>query len=210
MSRVYVFATRWVDSFWGNNAKKDQIEVFKSNEKKETIDIKTKCSENNEIRFVGFNSNNFDKIGRSDEEINQLLDKWSQTFKNEEDDITFILHDKVLGRDGEEFKYQDRVFGFYHDLDEEEFISKFLMHCSCIPIADCESILKWILNIISLYDEIASLKVASIDKFDQSIYESLYEKYKELFDNAHLQYSTTMTYGCIYNPIENYVNSLIL
>ena len=79
------------------------------------------------------------------------------------------------------------------------------MHCSCIPIADCESILKSILNIISLYDEITSLKVASIDKFDQS----LYEKYKELFDNAHLKYSKTMTYGCIYTPIENYVNSLI-
>ena len=205
MSRVYVFATRWVDRFWGDNAKNDKIDLFSGNNSKLEIDIKTKCSENNEIRFVGFNSNNFDKIGRSDEEIKQLLDEWSHIFKNEEDDITFILHDKVLGRDGEVFKYQDRVFGFYHDLDEEEFISKFLMHCSRISIADCESILKSILNIISLFDEIDKREVASIDVFD----ESLYKNYMELFDNAQIQYSETMTYGCIYTPIENYVNSLI-
>lgn len=204
MSRVYVFATRWVNRFWGDNAENDQIEVFKSNEKKETIDIKTKCSENNEIRFVGFNSNNFDKIGRSDEEIKQLLDEWSHIFKNEEDDITFILHDKVLGRDGEVFKYQDRVFGFYHDPDEEEFISNFLTHCSSIPIEDCEKILISILNIIPLYDEIVRL-CASGDLIE----DSMLEKYREVFDKAKIQCNPKVTYGSVVNAIYGYVNSLI-
>ena len=134
MSRVYVFATRWVDRFWGDNAQNERIDLFSGNNSQLEIDIKTKCSSNDEIRFVGFDCQRFDRIGRSANEINHLIDNWTNTFKREGDEITFILHDKVLGYDGAEFKYQDGVYGFYHDSDEDEFISKFLTHCSSIPI----------------------------------------------------------------------------
>lgn len=204
MSRVYVFATRWVDRFWGDNAKNDKIDLFSGNNSKLEIDIKTKCSQNNEIRFVGFDCNKFDKIGRDADEIDQLIDNWTDTFKQGSDEITFILHDKVLGYDGAEFKYQDGVYGFYHDSDEDEFISKFLTHCSSIPIEDCEKILIPILNIIPLYDEIVRL-CASGDLIE----DSMLEKYREVFDKAKIQCNPKVTYGSVVNAIEGYVNSLI-
>lgn len=204
MSRVYVFATRWVDRFWGDNAQNERIDLFSGNNSQLEIDIKTKCSSNDEIRFVGFDCQRFDRIGRSANEINHLIDNWTNTFKREGDEITFILHDKVLGYDGAEFKYQDGVYGFYHDSDEDEFISKFLTHCSSIPIEDCEKILIPILNIIPLYDEIVRL-CASGDLIE----DSLLEKYREVFDKANIQYNPKVTYGSVVNAIEGYVNSLI-
>lgn len=213
MSRVYVFATKWIDEFLGDNALCEEKVVYNgNNEVQNKVYVKSKCSNNNQIKFVCFDCCNFDKPGRSSDEVAKLINEWKRNLCEEDDEVTFILHDKVLGKLGKHFIYEDikGVYGFRHDLLERDYIAKLLRYGNHFSVEECESILKSILEIILVLNNVANIKDSiKASSYDIVNGECLSKNTKDTLVKIGISLNEQTSFKDLDKSIERYVKRLI-
>lgn len=213
MSRVYIFATKWIDEFLGDNVLCEEKVIYNgNNEVQNKVYVKSKCSNNNQIKFVCFDCCSFDKPERSSDEVAQLINEWKRNLCKEGDEVTFILHDKVLGKLGKHFVYEgiNGVYGFRHDLREKDHFAKFLRYGNKFSVEECESILKSILEIILVLNNVehikSSIKASSDDIVNGA---SLSENTKDTLKKIGISLNEQTSFIDLDKSIERYVKNLI-
>lgn len=208
-----MFATKWVDEFLGDDALCEEKVVYNGNNVDQNkVYVKSRCSNNNQIKFVGFDCCCFDKLGRSRDEVTQLINEWKRDLCEEDDEVTFILHDKVLGRLGKHFIYEDikGVYGFRHDLLGKDYIAKFLRYGNSFSVEKSEAVLKSILEIIPVLNKVEDIKNTLKASSDDIVNgDCLSENMNEALGKIGIPLNEQTSFGDLNDSIKCYVNHLI-
>lgn len=151
MSRIFVFATKWLEEIFGDNLEECKMDPNPQGWEGPSI-YQLKLPDSS-VKIYGFLCRQWDN-GVAD--IKEMLTQWNKCFREKEnDEIFYILHDKIFRRRQPAFFFtsidsRTTVYGFQHQ--DTDNIGNFMMWFDRQMLEESVHNLKIILEILKIRD----------------------------------------------------------